>query len=105
MHLSGVHVHRMLLDSKGNIPLWLDVCTSANVVFGGENEFVVEHPLRFVVQDCRRVQLDHLVVLYSQVMTRALQMSHLGGGLKKHKTEPGIKNAAKAQPLVHHVTS
>lgn len=78
MHLTGVHVHSMLLDSKGNIPLWLDVCTSANVVFGGENEFVVEHPLRFVVQDCRRVQLDHLVVFYSQVMTRALQMSHLG---------------------------
>lgn len=77
MHVSGLHVHSMLLDSKGNRPLWLDVCTSADVVFGGENEFVVEHPLRFVVQDCRRVQLDHLVVFYSQVMTRALQMSHL----------------------------
>lgn len=67
----------MLFDENEHVPLWFDVCTSANVVFGSQNKFVVENPLRLVVQDCRRVQLDNLVVFYSQVMTCALQVSHL----------------------------
>lgn len=67
----------MQFDWKQHIPLWFDVCTSANVVFGGQNKFIVENPLRFMVQDCRWVQLDNLVVFYSQVMTCALQVSHL----------------------------
>lgn len=74
--------------TKLHVPLWLDVCTSANVVFGGQNKFVVEHPLRFMVQDCRRVQLDNLVVFYSQVMPRALQMSHLHDKRERKKTTP-----------------
>lgn len=59
------------------IPFWFDVCASADVVFGGEDKFIVEHPLGLVVQDCRGVQLDHLVVFDCEVMTCALQMSHL----------------------------
>ena len=61
-----------------HLPLWFDVCASADVVFGGEHEFVVKHPLRFVVQDCRWVKLDYLVVFDCEVMTCAFQMSHLG---------------------------
>lgn len=60
-----------------NLPLWFDICASADVVFGGEDKLIVEHPLRFVVQDCWRMQLDHLVVFDCEVMTCALQMSHL----------------------------
>jgi hypothetical protein len=41
-------------------PLWLDVCAGPDVVFGGEDELVVEHPLGLVVQACRGVQLHHL---------------------------------------------
>lgn len=62
---------------SAHVPLWFDVCASADVVFGGEHKFIVEHPLRLVVQDCRWVQLDHLVVFDCEVMTCALQMSHL----------------------------
>lgn len=97
-------MHSTLLDLKGNVPLWLDVCTSANVVFGGENEFVVEDPLRFVVQDRRRVQLDHLVVFHSQVMTRALQVSHLRGVGGNTKQNRGSRTGAKAEPRVQRVT-
>lgn len=64
------------------IPLWLDVCASADVVLGGEDKFIVEHPLRLVVQDCGGMQLDHLVVFYCEVMTCTLQMCHLQDGDK-----------------------
>ncbi len=59
------------------IPFWFDVCASAYVVFGGEDKFIVKHPLGLVVQDCRWMQLDHLVVFHCEVMTCALQVSHL----------------------------
>lgn len=96
----GVHVHSMAFDVKLHVPLWLDVCTSANVVFGGQNKFVVEHPLRFMVQDCRRVQLDNLVVFYSQVMPCALQMSHLHNKereRKKHNNPRRIRQRQNRQ--------
>lgn len=76
----------MLFDWNQHVPLWFDVCTSANVVFGSQNKFVVENPLRLMVQDCRWVQLDNLVVFYSQVMTCALQVSHLQDKEKKITT-------------------
>lgn len=60
-------------------PLWFDVCASAYVVFGGEHKFVVKNPLGFVVQNRRRVQLDHLVVFDCEVMTSTFQVGHLGG--------------------------
>lgn len=96
-------MNSMPFDVKLHIPFWLDVCTSANVVFGGQNKFVVEHPLRFMVQDCRRVQLDNLVVFYSQVMPRALQMSHLHDKEregKKAQLKITQKNSAKAKETI-----
>lgn len=66
--------------SKHYSPLWLDVCASADVVFGGEHKFIVKNPLRFVVQNRRRVQLDHLVVFDCEVMTSTFQVGHLSGG-------------------------
>ncbi len=60
-----------------HLPLWFDVCASADVVFGGEDKFIVKHPLRLVVQDGRWVELDHLVVFDCEVMTCALQVSNL----------------------------
>ena len=44
---------------------------------GGEYELVVEDPLRFVVEACRRVKLDNLVVFDGQVVTRPLKMGNL----------------------------
>ena len=43
----------------------------------GEDELVVEHPLRLHIEVARRVQRDHLVVLRREVVTRTLQMSDL----------------------------
>lgn len=68
---------------SAHIPLWFDVCASADVVFGGEHKFVVKNPLWLVVQNCRWVQLDHLVVFDCEVMTCTFQMGHLGGFNKK----------------------
>ena len=55
----------------------LDVCDGADVVFGGEHELVVEHPLGLVVEAGGGVQLHHLVVLAGQVVARPLQVRHL----------------------------
>lgn len=66
-----------LLKQCAHIPLWLDVCASADVVLCGEDKFIVEHPLGLVIQDRRWVQLDHLVVFDCEVMACAFQMSHL----------------------------
>ena len=55
----------------------LDVRDGADVVFGGEHELVVEHPLGLVVEAGGGVQLDHLVVLARQVVARPLQVRHL----------------------------
>ena len=60
-------------------PVGLDVRHRPNVILRGQHELVVEDPLRFVVQTGGRVQLNHLVILHGQVMTSALQMSHLRG--------------------------
>ena len=43
----------------------------------GEDELVVEDPLRLVVQAGRGVQLHDLVVLHGQVVPRALKVGHL----------------------------
>ena len=60
-----------------SLKLTLDVCDGADVVFGGEHELVVEHPVGLVVEAGGRVQLDHLVVLAGQVVAGPLQMRHL----------------------------
>lgn len=60
-----------------NSPLWFDVGARSDVILGGEHKLVVKHPLWLVVQHSGGVQLYHLVVLRSQVMARALQVSDL----------------------------
>lgn len=65
------------LQAIWNSPLRLDVRARTDVVFGGEDELVIEHPLRFVVQHSGGVQLHHLVVLCRQVMAGALKVSNL----------------------------
>ena len=58
-------------------PVRLNVRHRPDVILGGEDEFVVQNPFGFVIQTSRRMQLDHLVVLDGQIMTRPLQMSDL----------------------------
>lgn len=60
-----------------SLPLRFDVCAGAYVVFGGQHKLIVEHPLGFVVQHSRGVQLDHLVVLHRQIVPCTLQVGHL----------------------------
>ena len=55
----------------------LTIGDSSDVIFCGQNELVVEDPLRFVVEACRRVKLDNLVVFDGQVVTRPLKMGNL----------------------------
>ncbi len=62
---------------NSNLPLWFDVSARADVILGGEHKLVVKHPLRLVVQHSGRVQLHDLVVLHSEVMAGALQVSDL----------------------------
>lgn len=38
-----------------NVPFRFDIRAGANVVLGGEDKLIVEHPLWLVVQDGRRV--------------------------------------------------
>ena len=47
-----------------DVPIWFDISDSSDVVFGGEYEFVIEHPFWFVVQAGGWVQLDDLTVLH-----------------------------------------
>ncbi len=70
-------VHVVVLRCSLHQPLRLDVRDCADVVFGGEDELVVQNPLWFVVQARRRVKLHDLVVLHGQVMTAAFQVSNL----------------------------
>lgn len=62
---------------QDGLPLWFDVGARADVVLGGEHELVVENPLGLVVQNCRGVELDNLVVLHRQVMPCTLQVGYL----------------------------
>ena len=49
---------------------YLDVRNSSNVVLRCENEFIVDDPIRLVIEACWRMQLNDLVVLDCQVVTR-----------------------------------
>ena len=53
-------------------PVWFDVCDGSDVVLSGEHELVVQNPLRFVIQTRGRMELDDLVVLHRQVVSRPL---------------------------------
>lgn len=95
---AGKHIHRRLEESRRgptivrstrtrqdgpgarqavSLPLWFDVGAGADVVLGGQHKLIVHHPLRLVVQHSGGVQLDHLVVLHSQVVACTLQMGYL----------------------------
>ncbi len=68
---------RAITKSKTNEPIGFDITDSPNVILRRENEFIVDDPLRFVVQHCARVKLDNLVVFYRQIMSIPFQMGHL----------------------------
>ncbi len=59
------------------IPICLDICTGPDVVLGGKDKLIVEHPFWFVVETSAGMELDHLVILRCQVVSTAFQMSHL----------------------------
>lgn len=71
------HTYKTQAKRFFSLPLRFDICTGANVVLGGQHKFVVQHPLRLVVQYSGRVQLDHLVVLHCQIVPCTLQVGHL----------------------------
>lgn len=69
----------MYVDTKDILlVLTLNVRNSSDVVLGSEDKLVVEDPLWFVVQAGGGMQLHHLVILDGQVLTRPLEMCHLG---------------------------
>lgn len=57
---------RMKLITLPDQPLRLDICAGPDVVLGGEDEFIVENPLGFVVQARGRMKLDNLVILWKK---------------------------------------
>ena len=72
--------------------LTLDVCDGADVVFGGEHELVVEHPVGLVVEAGGRVQLDHLVVLAGQVVAGPLQMRPPGRHVHGQRVDTSVES-------------
>lgn len=66
-----------LLPARLNESLTFDVGDGSNVVFGRQDELVVDDPVGLVIQARRRMQLNDLVVLDGQVVTGALQMGDL----------------------------
>ena len=58
-------------------PIGRVILTDASTFLGGEDELVVEDPLRFVVEAGGGVQLHDLVVLHGQVVTRPLEVRNL----------------------------
>ena len=53
-------------------PFRFDVGDGADVIFGGEDKLVVEHPLRLVVEAGGGVELHNLVVFHRQIVPCAL---------------------------------
>jgi len=73
----GKVTHVIILRCKFDQPFSLDVCHCSDVVLRSQHKLVIKHPLWLVVKTRRRMKLDNLVVLYSQVMTSALEVSYL----------------------------
>lgn len=69
--------HVIVLGSNFDQPFWFDVSNCTNVVLGSEYKFIVKDPLWFVVKTGWRVQLDNLIILYSQVVACSFQMCYL----------------------------
>ena len=79
----GKESDKTWLKERAMTKMWSKCCrikmamVRTDEVARGEDELVVEHPLRLHIEVARRVQRDHLVVLRRQVVTRTLQMSDL----------------------------
>ena len=48
-----------------------------DVVLRGEHELVIQRPFGLVLENCRRMERDDLIVLDREVMARALEVRHL----------------------------
>lgn len=57
--------------------LTFDIRYRSNVIFGGQYEFIVDNPIGLMIQAGRWMQLNNLIVLYRQIMSRAFQMCNL----------------------------
>lgn len=71
---------KKITQEGGNLrglPIRFDFCDCSDVIFGGKNKFIVEHPFGFVIKDSGRMQLYHLIVLHRQIVTCSLQMRDL----------------------------
>lgn len=57
--------------------LTFNVCHSPDVIFSGQNKFVINNPLWFMIQTCGRVKLNILVILDGKIVTGSFQVCHL----------------------------
>ena len=79
----GKESDKTWLKERAMTKMWSKCCrikmamVRTDEVARGEDELVVEHPLRLHIEVARRVQRDHLVVLRREVVTRTFQMSDL----------------------------
>lgn len=59
------------------LQLTFNIGNSSNVVLGGQHEFIVNDPIRLMIQTRRRMQLNDLVILDGQVVACSFQMGNL----------------------------
>jgi hypothetical protein len=65
--------------------LTFNIRHSSDVIFSGQNKFIINNPLWLVIQTRGRVKLNILVVFYGEIVTSSLQVSHLTEKIQKQK--------------------